>query len=343
MSAICLSEPNVEPKAPEPIGRPSGRRAMVDVARLAAVYAVTWLHTPRSPGLEPSLALGRVAVPFFIFAAVFFVLEGLRRHPERTFVQYTRSRFLRIYVPFLAWSGIYLVLKLIKAILLPEQPNDLPGVSMLWAGSFYHLWFMPFILIVSLVVFVIGKAVAGRPALESAVAVLVAVAGIALTAMPTSAMPSTAGQNGRVMERALPTVCWAILFALAWRRPAARYLEHRAATACGLLLLAGSIAWMWCASVDRLAEGLAGLGLMIVALAPTTNIRLARLGKLGTLAYGIYLSHLLFIKVFEALGTEFNVAVTWQLDVSIFILSAAGSTLLAWSLSKWRPTQWMAA
>ncbi len=67
---------------------------------------------------------------------------------------------MRIYVPFLAWSVVYLVFKGAKALLLPGEPNDFPGVEFLWLGSFYHLWFMPFMLLVTLGVFCLARGVA---------------------------------------------------------------------------------------------------------------------------------------------------------------------------------------
>src|ERR1043165_5782748 len=123
------------------------RLASFDAARLVAAYCIVWLHSLRSAELAPWNILGRFAVPFFAAAAVFFVIESVRHQPGRTFAEYARNRFRRIYVPFLAWSGIYLVFKLIKSLLVPDQPNDFPGIEALWTGTFFHLWFMPFVLI----------------------------------------------------------------------------------------------------------------------------------------------------------------------------------------------------
>jgi len=88
-------------------------------------------------------------------------ISGVWRKPERTFAAYGRSRFLRIYVPFLVWSALYLGFKVVKSRFLPDQPNDYPGIEILWTGSFYHLWFMPFILMVSLAAFVVAKMAQG--------------------------------------------------------------------------------------------------------------------------------------------------------------------------------------
>lgn len=319
------------------------RRAMIDVARLAAAYGIIWLHTPRFDALAASRSIGRFAVPFFVFSTVFFVFEGLARRPERTFGQYARARFLRIYLPFMAWSAIYLAFKVVKGFLLPEQPNDYPGVEILWTGGFYHLWFLPFILVVSLLAFVTAKATADRGRVELAVAVAAAVAGIVLAVTPTPGPILRTGAFAGCVADALPAVCWALALGIAVRRPSARFLESPAATMAGLLLAVASTAWVWRFGDAKLPATLAGLGVMVAALGPARTAWIGRLAKLGPLAYGIYLGHMLFIKVLEALAVALDAPVTWQLDVTVFFIAAASSTLLAWALSRRRQMRWLVA
>src|SRR5215471_17145409 len=119
----AIAQPLVVPM-PQQAATSSSRLAWFDFARLMAAYAIVWLHTPRSVELTPWSVLGRFAVPFFAAGSVFFVIEGLRRQSRRNGWDYAANRFRRIYVPFLGWSGIYLVLKTIKSVTLPDQPND---------------------------------------------------------------------------------------------------------------------------------------------------------------------------------------------------------------------------
>ena len=65
--------------------------------------------------------------------------------------------------------------------------------------------------------------------------------------------------------------------------------------------------------------------------------------RLGGLAYGIYLSHFLFIKVAEAVGIKLGLPECWQWAVGIWLIAAVGSTLLAWTLSRSRLTRWLVA
>ncbi len=322
------------------IARP--RRTMFDVIRLVAAYAIIWLHTPRSPVFQSSTAVGRFAVPFFVCATIFFIWQGLVDKPRREFHPYARSRFTRIYLPFLAWSLIYLAFKAAKRIALPEEPNDFPGLEFLWTGSFYHLWFMPFILVVSLVVFLLGRVLVRRPRAESTAAVLCVFVGGLLASSPVGAWMLE--RNGAVLVwNALPAVFWGIALSIAYHRGMARILQHPTAGAAGLIAAGLCTAWIWHFGRDNLAENLAGVACTIVALAPWNARSLRQLAQFGPLAYGIYLSHLLFIKSAEAVFTKLGGGNSGLADVAVFAAAVVGSTALAWCLSQSGYTRWLVA
>ena len=104
-----------------------GRMPGLDLARLVAAYAIIWLHAPHIAELEHSRAIGRFAVPLFVMITILMVFESLARNPQQELSRYARSRFVRLYLPFMAWNGIYLAFKLFKGRLLPGEPNDYPA------------------------------------------------------------------------------------------------------------------------------------------------------------------------------------------------------------------------
>ena len=167
------------------------------------------------------------------------------RKPERTFVEYGCSRFLRIYLPFLAWSAVYLGFKAAKSRLLPDQPNDFPGIEILWTGSFYHLWFMPFILLVSLAAFLVAKFVHGRESLRWPVAIVSLAAGFALSVPSVAAAITPNGDPHPVdyMIDALPAMFLAMTAALAYGckrgQPWPNFYRFR----FDVLLFVGSMIW----------------------------------------------------------------------------------------------------
>jgi surface polysaccharide O-acyltransferase-like enzyme len=316
---------------------------MLDLARLLAVYAIVWLHNVQSPALERSRALGRFAVPLFVFLTIFLVFEGVSRNPWRSWGQYARSRAVRLYLPFLAWSGIYLAFKAIKGRLLPGEPNDYPGIEILWLGACYHLWFLPFILAVSLLAFGAAKLVVARPGWVPLLVVVFVAAGLALGFLPSPARLATLSEYWALVPNALPAVAWGLALAVACRTLGAGALEDRRAALGGAVAFALATAWVWHAGRARLAETVAGLAVLLVALTPVDQRRFARFGRAGSLAFGIYLCHVLWIKIFQAAAMKAGLPISWQRDLGVFLLAATASTLLAWSLSRGRWTRWLIA
>ena len=327
----------------EPAPKPSSRRVMFDLGRLLAAYAIVWLHTPRNPVLTETTVIARFAVPFFVFATIFFTFDSLTRHPQRRFSEYAKNRFLRIYVPFLAWSAIYLAFKGVKSVLLPEQPNDYPGIELLWTGSFYHLWFMPFILAVSLMAFLVAKLIRPFPVLDGPVCLLSALAAVILAAVRLPMVPADESKEYvYLVFNAAPAVLGGIAFAVSYRRFGTGW-ESLVGTLHGVALFAMACFGLCYLGRHRLFETLAGFGFLLIALCPARPAPLARIATLGSLAYGIYLGHLLFIKIAEALAAKLGLSVTWPLDIGIFLFAAAGSTASAHALARFRVTRWMAA
>ena len=338
MSAATISE-QVTPRALQAVA--GQRRTMLDVGRLAAVYAIIWIHAPQLPALEQSKALSRFAVPYFVMVTIFLAFEGIARNPQRSWRQYVSSRFARLYLPLLGWSAIYLAFKAVKGWALPNEPNDYPGVELLWAGSCYHLWFLPFILAVSVLAMAIAKWVAGRPAVAPAMFAVALVAGAVAAIAPISfAVPDSYLE---LIVNALPAVGWGIALAVACRLLGTGALERPGVALAGGLLAVASIAWVWDFGRDRLVENVAGLGVLLVTLAPVSDARWSRLGRWGPLSLGIYTSHVLWIKILQVATTKAGFSGSWQRDATVFVVSAALSTLTAWTLSRWRWTRWLVA
>ena len=143
------------------------------------------------------------------------MIDRLRRQPQRGLQEYTINRLRRIYLPFLAWSAIYLLFKLVKFAALPDQPNDFPGIEVSWTGTFWHPWFMPFILVVTWCVFVISRTIIGRSKREWIGCAIGLLAGAAIAVSPPPAQ--VAANRGFLLLawQAMPAVGWGWALALA--------------------------------------------------------------------------------------------------------------------------------
>jgi surface polysaccharide O-acyltransferase-like enzyme len=319
------------------------RRVFFDAARLLAAFAIVWLHTMQSPALLPSTAIGRFAVPFFTAAAVFLLWESLAQGRRRTLSEYIRNRFVRLYLPFLAWTVIYLLFKFGKSVLTPNQPNDFPGLMLLVSGGFYHLWFLPFILVVSVLVFATGRKIIGNPMAEWRLCLVSTMLGTALAIAPIPASVSAAGDWLGYWWSALPSVFWSLAFAIIYRYRQSDRLMTSSYALLGLAVTVAATAWTWHVGRSLFAENLAGLSFLIFALGTWQGAVVRTFASFGPLAYGIYLSHLLFIKTCEAVASVLQWPESASLDIATFAIAAIGGTALTWALRRHLSTRWLVA
>ena len=108
------------------------------------------------------------------------------------------------------------------------------------------------------------------------------------------------------------------------------------------IVLIGSTLYLINAGRDGLAETLAGVAFLLLTLQWSANGVIAhRLAQLAPLTYGIYLSHLLFIKVGESVAQRIGASVTPLSDLVLFTVALWGSISLTWLLSLSPKTRWL--
>ncbi len=311
----------------------------MDTVRVLAALAVVWIHTPQSPELQRSVALGRFAVPFFVGASVLLILRRVRRDPRRPWSEFAIQRLRRIGLPFVAWSLLYLALKLVKKWAAPQQPNDFPGWEATLLGTAYHLWFLPFLLVVSLAVFGVGQVVYRRswtaPAIGLSLLLGLGIAQVAPPAVGPAWEPLT------FMWLALPGAAWSLAFALAWLEfPAIeRDAGVRRTIASAVLLV--TTALLWWLGRDATVEGLAGLACLALAVDLQPAARVPWINRLAPFAYGIYLAHLMVLKVAESLLQRLDWPASPTQDGLRYAVAICGALAIAWGLHLSRHTRWL--
>ncbi len=320
----------------------------LDAARFLAAVGVIWIHVPRSEALLPTSILGRFAVPFFAATAIFFVVRGVGKRPTQSLEEFTRDKLRRLYLPFLVWSGLYLLFKLAKAALLPHEANEFPGLEVLWQGGAYHLWFIPFLIATSIGMFVIAKLALpwihahhgydGRCYMAAlAVGVLVALI------QPPVIANSTTTSSLSYMWEALPAVCWGFGLAIRPTPSAAQVGPSSRKVICVSWLFLVTMALLCLTGRNALLENYAGMLLLLASLELRSGRLLQWLAKLGPFALGIYFSHLMLLKVGESLAAKLGLSVTWQLDIALFASVLVGSLAVVISLVRCRATRWLVA
>jgi surface polysaccharide O-acyltransferase-like enzyme len=235
------------------------------------------------------------------------------------------------------------LVKLFKKTALPDQPNDFHGIEILWTGTFFHLWFMPFVLLATLTTFVVSRPLVGRPFWECTAAGAAIFLGIILALMNVPAWVAADRSFALLAWDALPAACWGLALALVYPHGLKNIVARRETSWLAVAGFVALVAWLAVHGRNELVENLAGTLFLIAALQPNSPAWVERAGRFGAVAFGIYLAHLLLIKTCEALATKLHFTTTWQLDLAIFAVAAIGSTWLAWALTRFRRTRWLAA
>jgi surface polysaccharide O-acyltransferase-like enzyme len=313
----------------------------LDAARVLAAYAVIWIHTPRSEELLPSVALGRFAVPFFVAASVLLLLQSHQRNAERAYWPFAAQRWHRLGWPFVAWSLLYLALKLIKKVVSPNQPNDFPGWEAFVVGTAYHLWFLPFLLAINLVVEALARCQQSEWTRKLSTAAAIMLGFVVCAGSPPVTAP--AWEPLQFMWLALPSVCWAFAWGINRHHRAADHSGRQLSQTMAIMVFIASTAALWTFGRSALLETLAGLSFLVLALQPyplAPKIE-SLLTRFAPLAYGVYLSHLMILKIAESVADRWQLSASPPFDLVMFSLAAFGSTTLAWLLHQSRRTRWL--
>lgn len=269
--------------------------------RFVAVIGVCWVHTAGSVTLAPGQFdypnAGRFGSAFFTQCAVFLTLLKSFRRDDLHFFPYLTGRFRRVYVPFLLWTGIYIVAREAQFYLLGRGEHFEWTLGVLWNGSEYHLWFLPFIYVVGLALFFLGKLIRTRPGMAIPIAVACVPLGVLVGLRPYTIEPHTFDDSYMPMLawNRLPSILWGIFFAIAYQFGCARPLRTRIALAGGLIVFVGAMIARGLPPGAPIFENIAGAGGMLIGLSALNNIDMPFAERLGKLTYGMYLCHLLFV------------------------------------------------
>lgn len=341
------------------------RNLGLDTARILAAFGTVWIHSVQSDDIAPWGEVGRFAVPFFCVTAAILLVETLYANPSRTTMSYGLQRLGRLYLPFLVWTGIYLLARWLKHAALGFGQPIVLLPSMAVNGSAHHLWFLPALAIWTWVAFPIVKALMRSPRLAkpAAVTIFVVAAIWARVYSPvTEVSPGVVGlaefprlydavhrldvglpyfvdQNLRRFPCFLAGIALALFFG-----PLQRLREGVQTTSAWTGVFCTAACMLEVAAIGRnsLLAMIAGLGWTIAAYGRWAPVWLPRvIGRLGRLSFGVYLVHVLFCEALQSVGKRLDMPETWWFDLAVFFSSSVGSLLLVWALRQFRVFRWL--
>jgi peptidoglycan/LPS O-acetylase OafA/YrhL len=230
----------------------------------------------------------------FVILSVALSLHSAQR---KDFGPFARQRALRILTPWLLWSVFYLAIRALREG--PGAALSLSDPNWLMVGGEIHLWFLPFILVTSLLTFAASRlplAGSNQALWAGLTALAIAVGCLCYFIEQHHLLPTPWTQ----WSLAAPAILYGIARVLgpSWSAP---------------VFLAGVIAGM-----SLLHSPLPALSLCAAALIFELFLRTKRIGPwaqpLGLAAFGIYLVHPFFIYVVAYfMPIEGNLPLAWAL------------------------------
>jgi peptidoglycan/LPS O-acetylase OafA/YrhL len=316
----------------------------LDAARFIAIVGVIFVHTPESSLFQRWLIAGTFGVPFYLFTALYLQVRTIHLDPHRSLLRYVWDRTRRLYVPFLAWSVIYLAARDAKHLLLTHEA--VVGLSpwMLVAGTAHHLWFLPFLLFVCIAAAALNYVCERHLRLRWAVIALMGMGGLVLAIVKRPDWLNYVDGFSvayLLWWKALPSACWGI--SVAWVLTLRNDLWQRIAVpAIGGALLIVMLGLQIADGYSRLDRTLSGLGLLLFATAAWRVPLLSWMSWIGRRSYGIYLTHVLFIEGMQAIAHQCGFGSSVALDAVTFAAGLGGGLAATIALQRTKRFAWLA-
>lgn len=121
------------------------RNSAIDAFRVFAIFGVIAIHVQSNT--DNAEMLGRLfsgfSVPYFYIVSLFYLIIDLKKRKDEGVYSIVNKTFYRLIIPYLAWTVIYVCLRLTKAVFL-GQPSDLDFLKVLFYGDgAVQLYFIP--------------------------------------------------------------------------------------------------------------------------------------------------------------------------------------------------------
>jgi hypothetical protein len=317
------------------------RRMAVDIARVLAAAAVVWIHVVDCEASHAYLALCRFAVPFFTCVAVYFVLQKATTMENPSLASYCLQRTLRLYVPFLLWALFYLGVRVAKHAVAGAGSPITISPAVFLNGTAHHLWFLPFICFVSIVMFALGSSLVGVGLKQRRWL------GVTLLASGTAAALAPDPVEIRAVEApityfadhaidTLPAVFFgAAVFCF---RPFRRFAPWARISLLATALLC--VAWEFRNGGNSVAPHVAGAALLVISITQPNHRWMVPVARWANLVFVIYLIHVVFVEGLDVIEQRFGGVDSLSADVSVWALALVASALTAKLLVRVRSFRW---
>ncbi len=254
----------------------------IEWLRFLAAFGIVWFHAENANWKS----VGYASLPIFIL--IFCALIVIHFKDSR-FSDYAKKRSIRLLIPWIFWSLLFLALKTSRCFLSDKQSLAAPSWNEFLVGGNIHLWFLPFAYFLSLVLYWMC-----RFALKSGNTILVITISsflLVVSLYTTGGLSKSASLPPPFAQWSFAVSCLPLGFCLGYIYRTitnnSKYLAY--GIVYGLVVaVCIHLHVLW----DNTLLVPYGLGLLLIILALTVSIPYKKSAQfLGSLTYGIYLIH----------------------------------------------------
>jgi peptidoglycan/LPS O-acetylase OafA/YrhL len=311
----------------------------LDAVRFLAIAGIVWRHAAETTSDAP----GFFGVPFFLIVSLLLLGRSVGGRSDEPVLPLLRRRAARLYVPFLFWCVVYEGLRQAKALRHGEFNTDALTPYALLGGTARHLWFLPFLLLCMCVAIPLLTWAARSIRRGTIIGVVAVVAAAVVIALPvptklTGTLPPDQ-EFSLSFYQAVPAALLGLGLAtvLGLSKVVTRW--GYAVGVIGLIGVVLTTAGQWrLAEPTLLLSTLGGIAAWLVAGSPLSGV--ATLAWLGRLSFGIYLSHVVFLRVIAQVAAAKHVGPSPALDAAAFAVALGGSAILTLALRRSKYTRW---
>jgi len=320
VNPVALTPPVVPSR-----GQSAPQIGSLNLLRIVAAIAVVWIHVPESEPLKGTTIWCRFAVPAFTAVSVFLMALSVKGKSATGVIRYECNRAWGIYRLFLIWNGIYLLARIAKHFFLSGGDAIRLGFSSIFVvGLAEHLWYLPFIALLGLVIALPLRAfvqLKSGPAMALSIGLLLAglVANYGSMSIRIDIEHHPLSYIVCLALGTLPAALITLPIAWVWNQNAAIRRNFGLSAAAGILAglcLAASLK----SSQANLWQNFSGILFLVAALFCSG----AELGDpirfLGNVALPVYLIHVLLIEGIQAMAHRLHFNSSAIFDVMVFRL-----------------------
>lgn len=320
----------------------------LDLVRGVAAIGVIWVHVGRSPEWASMnlSALGASGTAYLNILAGFFTVLALQKclAKGQSSARFLAHRFWRIGGPFVVWSGVYLAARGVNYLVFGKVTALEWNWGVLFYGTIYHLWFLPYLLVATVVTLPMMYVGLKRPGVMLPMAAVMMVVAGAIIVLPTFPLPDDHQDpvriEGIVFGR-LPGFLLGLGFGMLWASGYRPRVRMQTAVVC--LVVAGIAVGLTVASElpALLLNRVAGVCGLIAAFAPWRGAAARWLAGMGALGFGVYLSHVLFVEFAVAATRRMGLEPSLSTDIAAIVFVTGASFGLSYAIRNVRALRWL--